>query len=96
MHARDLFEIDANGPRLTSNPDLDPDVCPEKPTRMAVDGMRIDKFPMARRIEAVLDGRRFTREKDRGWPYCNVYNETMSVRGARAAYDEMVAKWANR
>ncbi|MDT6940771.1 hypothetical protein RI570_11490 [Brucella pseudogrignonensis] len=88
-----LFEVDHKGPRLTSNPDLDRDLCDEKPVRMAVDGKRIDQLPMPQRIEAVLSGNRFTREKDRGWPHCNVYNETTTVKGARVAYNEMMTKW---
>ncbi|MGV1900752.1 hypothetical protein ACQZ6V_10725 [Agrobacterium sp. 22-3674b3] len=89
-----IFEVSKKGALLTSNHDLDGDLCDEKPTRIAVDGKRIDQLAMKDRIDAVLNGKRLTREKDRGWPYCNVYNETTTIDGARAAYQEMMEKWS--
>lgn len=91
-----IFEIDARGPRMTKNTAYDTDICDEVPIRIAVDGKRIDQLPMKDRIEAVLAGHRLVREKDRPWPYCNVYNEVTTVTGARSAYDEMVGLWASR
>lgn len=91
-----IFEIDARGARITTNPDLDPKLCPAKPQRMAVDGKRIDGLAMPQRIDAALSGARLTREKDRGWPYCNLMNETTTLSGARAAYEAMQAAWAAR
>lgn len=91
-----IFEIDHRGPRLTQNSEFDADICEEKPTRIAVDGRRIDQLPMQQRIEAVLAGQRLVREADRSWPHCNVYNETTTVSGARQAYNEMTRLWAAR
>lgn len=91
-----IFEINAKGARMVENTAFDTDICAEVPKRIAVDGRRIDTLPMPARIEAALAGQRVTREKDRPWPYCNVMNETMSMAGARAAYDQMVAAWRAR
>lgn len=91
-----IFEIDAKGTRMVANRAYDTDICGEVPKRIAVDGRRIDTLPMPQRIDAALAGQRVTREKDRPWPYCNVMNETMSMVGARAAYDQMVAAWQAR
>ncbi|WP_126010325.1 hypothetical protein [Georhizobium profundi] len=91
-----IFEIDHNGPRMTENRALDTEICDEVPTKIAVDGRRIDQLSMPQRIEAVINGQRLVRQKDRPWPYCNVYNETTTLSGARNAYDEMVRLWELR
>lgn len=89
-----IFEIDKNGPRMPRA--IGDRSCAVTPRRVAVDGERIDHLPMQKQIAAVLGGRRLVRERIRGWPYCNLQDESADLTGAKAAYENMVAQWDHR
>jgi hypothetical protein len=95
MIADSVFEVnDAKGAVLVTPKPFDTDVCGEIPRRKAVDGRPIHDLPMPQQIAAVTAGNMYTRETDRPWPHCNVYNEHTGTTGAKRAFDRMMAKWS--
>ncbi len=89
-----IFEVNSSGARLVRNLAVDENVCGVgKTLRVSVDGKRIDQLSNSEQISSVVNGSRLIREKNRGWPYCNLYNETTTLTGASSAYSEMMRQW---
>lgn len=68
--------------------------CEYSPSKMAVDGVRIDLLPDEQQIEAVIVGRSLTMQawnfEGKGhWPYCLYTDQTISLQGSGEVYKRL-------
>lgn len=94
MRVTKIFEVNNRGARFVTPDKLDADTCDHPaPRKQAIDGKRIDTLSHSKKVALLKTGKRFTRESNRGWPYCNINNQTTRLSGGFEAYSEMMRQW---
>lgn len=92
MSANSIFKVDSTGPRFVNEFSYDR-YCRSRPTKIAVDGVRIDHLSTAEQLSRVRAGSRLVRQHGTPWPNCYLQDETMSLVGAETAFNEMLSRW---
>ena len=92
MSANSIFKVDSTGARFANEFSYDR-YCKSRPTKVAVDGARIDHLSKSEQLSRALTGARLIRQHGTPWPNCYLQDETMSLVGAQTAFDEMLSRW---
>jgi hypothetical protein len=68
-----------------------PTDCDYQPTRVAVDGKRIDNLDNDAQMEAIFNGKKLVREVWKlHWPECEHKDVTVDITGARQAWERLL------
>jgi hypothetical protein len=88
-----ILEVDARGVRIMKP--LPRRLCGSKgsPTRIAVDGQRIDRLPVAKQVQAMMAGQRLVWEEQGEWPGCSIAPFGTYLDGMREAVEALNSKW---
>jgi len=89
-----LLEVDAAGVKIIKPRPRQLCEAQGTPTRIAVDGRRIDGLPVIKQVRAMLAGRRLGWEEQAEWPYCGIAPHGTYLDGMRQALERMQAQWA--
>jgi hypothetical protein len=89
-----LLEVDAAGVKIIKPRPRQLCEAHGAPTRIAVDGRRIDGLPVIKQVQAMLAGRRLVWEEQAEWPYCGIAPHGTYLDGMRQALERLRAQWA--